>query len=112
MTSAVSSTYVREQVEAMDIREPHLKETRDYLLKLLRDGCDPVKVNEWLDAVEDDAILIGMPAELVRIRYGEPQSRKSSTFHDEPAELWSVENKPGRTETVAIANGRVVKIGQ
>ncbi len=109
-TATVSAAYVLQQVEAMDIREPHLRETRDYLIKLLREGCNPTSVNEWLDAVEDDAILVGMPGDLVRIRYGEPHFRKASIFRDEPAELWSIEHKPGRMETVAIAKGRVVRI--
>ena len=106
----VSAAYVREEIESLNKKEPLYIKTHATFLRLLNEGWDPTLLDNCLDALGDDAVMVGMPADLVLAYYGEPLSRESIDFRGKPAELWSVEVKPGRIEKVSVADGKVVQI--
>lgn len=109
-TSTVSAAYLREQIEALDKKEPLYVKTHACFFRLLDAGWSPTLLNQCLDALGDDAIIVGMPTDLVIAYFGGPRSREAIEFHGKPAEQWSIENKPGRIENVVVAGGKVVQL--
>jgi hypothetical protein len=106
----ISAAYLRYQIEALDKKEPLYIKTHTCFFHLLDAGWDPTLLNECLDALGDDAIIVGMPTDLVLAYFGEPRSREAIEFRGKPAEQWSIENKPGRIEQVVVAGGKVVQL--
>ena len=106
----VSAAYVREQVESLDRTKPLYRRTHACFLRLLDEGENPALLNECLDALGDDAIIVGMPADLVTAYFGEPKSQQEVIRNGAPAEVWNIQTHPGRMEKVTVANGTVVQI--
>jgi hypothetical protein len=106
----VSAAYVREEIETMDKRDPVYRKARTRLLHLLDAGCDPALVDDWISALGDDTVVTGMPADLVLGYFGKPLSREKIVFRGAPAERWTIERKPGRTQVLTVARGKVVAV--
>ncbi len=109
-TGSVSKEYVREQIEKLNPREPRQLKTRNFLIKLLDAGGDPTLLDHWLSALGDDAIVLGMPEDLLLAYFGAPVSREAIEFRGKPADLWTIAHKPGRIEKVTVADGKVVHV--
>jgi hypothetical protein len=95
---------------ALNCASPRDLKTHAYFLTLLDAGYDPLLLDTWLDALADGMIVEGMPGDLVLDFYGDPLSREEIVFGGAPAEVWSIERRPGRVEKVTVAGGKVVRV--
>lgn len=108
--SKVSRAFVRQEIETLDKHSRLYLKTHDCFIRLLNEGYDPTLLDECLNALGDDAMVVGMPADLVLAYFGEPLSRDSTTFGERAAEVWRIRVKPDRIEKAVVADGRVVQI--
>lgn len=108
---ALSGHLASGRINGLNRKEPRFVRVRAYLLTLLQEGYDSQLLDYWLDALCEDTIIEGMPADLIVTFYGEPVDRRSFLFEGVRAELWSIVRRPNQGERVIVSGSRVIRVG-
>ena len=97
-----------------DARRHHdrIRRTRDLLVGFVDLGTPDWEIGEWCDALWQDDIIAGMPANLVLDYWGNPIATESIVLDGAPAGVWTYHLRPGHTERITVANGVVRSVQQ
>lgn len=93
-------------------RRDRLFRTRDLLVGLVDFGWPINVVDNWCDAIGDDEIEVGMPAELVLDYWGDPILVNTLTLPSGVGQVWTYRSPTDGTVRVTIMNDRVTSVQQ
>jgi len=85
----------------------HIRRTRERLFELVDFGTPDWEIDEWCDALWQDNIIAGMPADLVLDYWGNPIATESIVLDGAPAGVWTYRLQSGRTERITVAHSVV-----
>ena len=92
------------------VQRERIVKTREYFFGLVDLGTPDYLVASWSDPVWNDEIIAGMPTKLVLDYWGDPIAIESVILAGGPAEIWTYQIGPEKTEQITVSNKAVTDV--